>query len=94
MRDEEITDLAEFFKVFGDPTRLKILFILEEGESSVSEIATVTGMSQSAISQQLKILKTSRLVRPRKEGKSIFYRLCDEHISRILSMGKEHYEEL
>ena len=65
MRDEEITDLAEFFKVFGDPTRLKILFILEEGESSVSEIASLTGMSQSAISQQLKILKTSRLVRPR-----------------------------
>ncbi len=92
--EEELIDLADFFKVFSDPTRLKILLLLEEGEKNVNTIAERSQMSQSAISQQLKILRASRLVRFRKEGRSIYYRLSDEHISMILTTGKEHYEEL
>ncbi len=91
--EEQILDIAMFFKVFGDPTRLKILFLLEGGELPVNAIVDALGMGQSAISQQLKLLKASRLVRWRKEGRSIFYRLDDEHIERILSLGTEHYEE-
>ena len=93
--DEVIIDLADFFKVFGDPTRLKILFYLvEEDEVSVSTIAERLGMSQSAISQQLKVLRQSRLVKFRKDGKNSYYRLCDDHINKILTLGKEHYKEL
>ena len=93
--EEVIIDLADFFKVFGDATRLKILFYLvEETEVSVSSIAERLCMSQSAISQQLKVLRSSRLVRFRKEGRSSIYRLSDDHIHRILKLGIEHYEEL
>lgn len=92
--DEEYTDLADFFKVFAEASRLKILFLLEDGEFCVNDIAEHCGMSQSAISQQLKILRSSRLVKFRKEGKNILYRLSDDHISRILRLGREHYEEL
>ena len=91
--DEEVADIADFFKVFGDPTRLKILFLLEQGELSVNKIAETLHMHQSTISQQLKLLRASRLVRHRKEGRSIHYSLNDDHIARILSMGVEHYEE-
>ncbi len=91
--DEKVVDIAGFFKVFGDPTRLKILFLLEEGELPVNAIVDALGMQQSAISQQLKLLKASRLVRWRKEGRNIYYRLDDDHIARILSLGTEHYEE-
>jgi DNA-binding transcriptional ArsR family regulator len=91
--DEEVSDIADFFKVFGDSTRLKILFLLERGELPVHAIADALGMQQSTISQQLKLLRASRLVRHRKEGRSIHYSLNDDHIARILSMGVEHYEE-
>ncbi len=92
--DDDIIDMADFFKVFGDPTRLKILLLLDEGECGVGEIAAKLDMSQSAISQQLKILRASRLVKFKKDGRNIIYRLSDEHIHRILLLGTEHYEEL
>ncbi len=93
--EEVIVDLADFFKVFGDATRLKILFFLEEeDEVSVSSIAERLNMSQSAISQQLKVLRQSRLVKFRKDGKNVYYRLCDDHINKILTLGSEHYKEL
>jgi DNA-binding transcriptional ArsR family regulator len=91
--DEEVSDIADFFKVFGDATRLKILFLLEKGELPVQAIADALGMQQSTISQQLKLLRTSRLVRHRKQGRSIFYRLNDDHIAAILSLGLEHHGE-
>ncbi|MFA5570547.1 MAG: ArsR/SmtB family transcription factor [Sphaerochaetaceae bacterium] len=91
--DEEVSDIADFFKVFGDSTRLKILFLLEGGELPVNAIAEKLQMQQSTISQQLKLLRVSRLVRHRKEGRSIYYRLNDDHIVKILAMGVEHYEE-
>ncbi len=91
--EEEIIDIADFFKVFGDPTRLKILFLLEKGESSVNNIAEALQMNQSTISQQLRLLRVSRLVRHRKDGRRIFYSLNDSHIEKILKMGVEHYEE-
>lgn len=87
-------DIAEFFKVFGDPTRLKILFLLESGERCVSSIGEVLGMHQSTISQQLKLLRANRLVRFRKDGRKVLYRLDDEHIHDILALGLEHWEEL
>ncbi|AEC01938.1 ArsR/SmtB family transcription factor [Parasphaerochaeta coccoides] len=92
--EEAVVDIADFFKVFGDATRLKILFLLEaKDEVSVNAIAETLKMQQSAISQQLKLLRSSRLVRWRKVGRFIYYRLNDEHISRILAMGAEHYHE-
>lgn len=92
--EEEFQDLSDFFKVFADVTRLKILFLLQDGERSVNDLAQLIGMGQSAISQQLKLLRTTRLVRARKEGRSVYYRLCDDHISRILETGREHNDEL
>ncbi|MGN1163702.1 MAG: ArsR/SmtB family transcription factor [Candidatus Ornithospirochaeta sp.] len=93
--EEEIVDMADFFKVFGDPTRLRILFLLWlEEECSVGTISEKVKMSQSAVSQQLKILRSSRLVKFRKEGRSILYRLSDDHITKILQLGLEHYDEL
>lgn len=95
LSEEEIIDIADFFKVFADATRLKILYLLDQnGECQVGFISETLDMSQSAISQQLKVLRSSRLVRFRKEGRSIFYRLSDEHIRIILNLGFEHYEEL
>ena len=91
--EEEISDIADFFQVFGDSTRLKILFLLEQGELPVHAIAETLGMQQSTISQQLKLLRASRLVRHRKEGRNIHYRLNDDHIAKILTLGVEHYEE-
>lgn len=93
--EEEIVDIADFFKVFGDPTRLRILFFLSiEKESSVTNISESLNLTQSAVSQQLKLLRTSRLVRFRKDGRSILYRLSDDHITKILDLGLEHYDEL
>lgn len=95
LADEDIADLADFYKLFGDPTRLKILFFLDEKEeASVNTIADALCMSQSAISQQLKVLRQNRLVRFRKDGKMAIYRLNDEHIHKILSLGMEHYSEM
>lgn len=91
--EEEMQDLAEFFKVFGDATRLKILYVLLCSEMCVYDIANLVGMSQSAISHQLRILKQMDLVKNRREGKTIFYSLADSHIVTILSQGLDHIEE-
>ena len=88
LSEEEVSDIADFFKVFGDPTRLKILIALDKaGEMGVNQIAEAASMSQSAISQQLKLLRASRLVKFRKDGRNAIYRLSDDHIHRILSLG-------
>lgn len=92
--EEEVSDIADFFKVFGDPTRLKILFVLAEGEANVNAISASVGISQSVTSQHLKLLRVSRLVSWRKEGKNVIYKLNDDHIAKILSLGTEHYEEI
>ncbi len=92
-KDEEIEGISEFFKVFGDSTRLKILFFLENGEANVNTISSSLNISQSTSSQHLKLLRVSRLVSSRKDGKNIFYKLNDEHISQILRTGKQHFEE-
>lgn len=91
--EEELLDLAEFFKVFGDGTRLKILYVLLCTEMCVYDIASVLNMSQSAISHQLRVLKQMDLVKNRREGKTIFYSLADSHIVTILSQGLDHIEE-
>ena len=90
---DEMQDLAEFFKVFGDATRLKILYVLLCSEMCVYDIAAILGMSQSAISHQLRVLKQMDLVKNRREGKTIFYALADSHIVAILSQGLDHIEE-
>lgn len=91
--DEILYDLAELFKIFGDSTRIKILYALSENELCVNDIAQVLNMTQSSVSHQLRILKDSKLVRFRREGKSIFYALDDEHVRNIINMGMEHVEE-
>ena len=91
--EEELQDLAEFFKVFGDSTRLKILYVLLCSEMCVYDIASVLGMTQSAISHQLRMLKQLDLVKHRREGKTIFYSLADSHIVTIISQGLDHIEE-
>lgn len=88
--EEQLYDLADFFKVFADSTRIKILYVLFESEVCVCDIATLLGMNQSAISHQLRILKQSKLVKNRREGKTIFYSLADDHIKSILGQGMEH----
>lgn len=87
------SDLADLFKVFGDSSRIKILYKLLDGEYCVQDLADSLDMTQSAVSHQLKILKMSKLVANRRDGKQIYYRLADDHVSTILSMGKEHLEE-
>ena len=91
--EEELNDLAELFKIFGDATRIRILFVLFEEEVCVCDLAETLNMTQSAISHQLRILKQSRLVKSRREGKSIFYSLADEHVRTIVAQGQEHIEE-
>ena len=91
--DEILYDLAELFKVFGDSTRIKILYSMFENELCVNDIARLLNLSQSSVSHQLRILKTSKLVKFRREGKSIYYSLDDEHVRAIISMGMEHVEE-
>lgn len=91
--ETELYDLAELFKIFGDSTRIRILYVLEVSEMCVCDIAQVLGMTQSAISHQLRILKQNKLVKSRREGKSIFYSLADSHVSTILAQGREHIEE-
>ena len=91
--EEELQDLADFFKVFGDATRLKILYVLLCSEMCVYDISTILGMSQSAISHQRRVLKQMDLVKNRREGKTIFYSLADDHITTILSQGLDHIEE-
>ncbi len=91
--ETELYDLAELFKVFGDSTRIRILFVLFEAEVCVCDLAEVLNMTQSAISHQLKILRQNKLVKSRREGKSIFYSLADEHVRTIIAQGCEHLEE-
>ena len=91
--EEELYDLAELFKVFGDSTRVKILYVLVESDMSVGDIAQALNMTQSSISHQLRVLKQSRLVRFRREGKNIVYSLADDHVHTIMSQGLEHLEE-
>ena len=91
--EEFIKELADFYKVFGDATRLKILYVLLCSEMCVYDIAKLVGMSQSATSHQLRILKQMDLVKNRREGKTIFYSLADSHIVTILSQGIDHIEE-
>ena len=91
--EEELYDLAELFKVFGDSTRIRILFVLFEAEVCVCDLAETLHMTQSAISHQLRILKQSKLVKSRREGKSVFYSLADGHVRTIIAQGREHIEE-
>ena len=91
--DDDLYDLAELFKVFGDSTRIRILFVLFESEMCVCDIAQLLNMTQSAISHQLRILKQSKLVKSRREGKSVFYSLADGHVRTIIAQGREHIEE-
>ena len=83
----------KLFKIFGDSTRIRILFVLFEAEVCVCDLAQVLNMTQSAVSHQLKILKQNRLVKSRREGKSIFYSLADDHVRTIMAMGQEPIEE-
>lgn len=92
-QEEQLADLAEFFRVFGDTTRIRILYVLMCSEVCVCDIANLLGMTQSAISHQLRILKQMDLVKNRREGKTIFYSLADGHIKSILSQGLEHINE-
>ena len=88
--EEEIYDVAELFKVLGDQTRVKILFTLIKDEMCVCDIAQLLGMTQSAISHQLRVLKANKLVKFRRDGKTVFYSLADNHVRTIIDMGMEH----
>ena len=92
-QDETLYDLAELFKVFGDSTRIKILYALFEAELCVCDIAQLLSVSQTAVSHQLRVLKNNKLVKFRKEGKNVFYSLADDHVRRIIDQGIEHVEE-
>ncbi|MBR1752829.1 MAG: winged helix-turn-helix transcriptional regulator [Ruminococcus sp.] len=90
---EEIIDLSELFKVLGDPTRIRILCALSEGELGVSDIASLLGYTQSAISHQLRVLKQARLVKYRRDGKAVLYSVSDDHVHTMMAMGLEHVNE-
>ncbi|MGN1422421.1 MAG: ArsR/SmtB family transcription factor [Oscillospiraceae bacterium] len=91
--EDSLIDLAELFKIFGDSTRIKIMSALSAGELCVCDLSTVVGMTSSAVSHQLKILKNARLVKFRREGKTVFYSLADDHVTTILRQGLEHISE-
>ena len=91
--DEVLYDLAELFRVFGDSTRIKILYALFESELCVGDIAQVLGLSQSSVSHQLRVLKASKLVKFRRAGKAVFYSLDDDHVRSMIALGLEHVEE-
>lgn len=91
--EETLYDLAELFKVFGDTTRVRILCALFESEMCVCDISVLLGMTQSSISHQLRVLKSAKLVKNRKEGKVVYYSLDDEHIKHIFAQGLEHIKE-
>lgn len=94
MPDEEVLyDLADLFKIFGDSTRIKILYVLFESEMCVCDIAHLLNMTQSAISHQLRALKQSKLVKYRRDGKTVFYSLADGHVRTIMNQGMEHVAE-
>lgn len=87
---EELLRLADLFKTFGDGTRIRILYVLLKAEVCVCDLATLLGMTQSAVSHQLRILKQARLIKSRREGKTIFYSLADDHVATLLRQGMEH----
>lgn len=91
--ETQLYDLAELFKVFGDTTRIKILYVLFQSEMCVCDIAQLLGMGQSAISHQLRVLKQAKLVKSRRDGKTMFYSLADSHVRTIIDQGFEHIEE-
>ncbi len=91
--EDEMAELAELFKIFGDSSRIKILYALFDRQLPVSDIAESINMTVSAVSHQLRILKQNHLIRSRREGKNIIYALDDDHVYRILQMGREHIEE-
>lgn len=91
--EDRLFELADFFKVFGDSTRVRILWALSISEMCVCDISCLLGMSQSAISHQLRVLKSARLVKGRRDGKVMYYSLDDEHISGILHQGLDHVQE-
>ncbi len=94
LNDELLFDIAEVFKIFGDSTRMKIIYALKLSELCVYDLAYITGSTQSAISHQLRILKQAKLVKSRKAGKVVFYSLKDEHVIKLFQIGREHVEEL
>lgn len=91
--EDTLLDLAELFKIFGDSSRIKILFVLLRSEMSVNDLTNAVGMTQSAVSHQLRILKANHLVKFRRDGKSMIYSLTDEHVTAILNQGIEHISE-
>ena len=93
LKENELFDLAELFKVFGDSTRIRILYVLFFFFLCVQELADRLGMTQSAVSHQLKILKQSKLIKSRRDGKSAFYSLSDDHVRSIIDQGLEHVQE-
>lgn len=91
--EDTLYDLTELFRIFADSTRVRILYVLLVSEMCVCDIAKILGMTQSAISHQLKALKNARLVKSRREGKTVFYSLADGHVSTIMNQGLEHVDE-
>ena len=91
--ENTLFDVAELFKVFADSTRIRILYSLYDKEKKVNDIAQDLNMNQSAISHQLKILKNNKLIRPRRQGKEIYYSLDDDHVFNIINQGLEHIKE-
>ena len=91
--DETLYDLAELFKIFGDSTRIRILYALFEAEMCVCDIAQLLNMTQSAISHQLRLLKQSKLVKNRRDGKTVYYSLADDHVRTVINQGMDHIME-
>ena len=91
--EDTLYDLSELFRIFGDSTRIRILYVLFEAEMCVCDIAALLGMTQSAIAHQLRALKNARLVKSRREGKTVFYALADDHVKTIIDQGIEHVKE-
>ena len=91
--EDTLYDLTELFRIFGDSTRVRILYVLFEAEMCVCDIAALLGMTQSAISHQLRALKNARLVKARREGKTVFYSLADDHVRKIIAQGMDHITE-
>ena len=91
--DSELSRLADLFKTFGDGTRVRILYVLFEAEVCVCDLAKLLGMTQSAVSHQLRILKQARLIKSRRDGKTVFYSLADDHVATLLRQGMEHVSE-
>lgn len=93
LQDEKFADISDFFKVLGDSTRMKILWALDKSELCVCDIATLIGMTKSAVSHQLKVLKNNNLVKNRRNGKVVYYSLADSHVQNIIEKAVEHLDE-